>query len=136
MNTFKLWENVEFSVITPKNPHLPYAEGPHIIVSPKHDVANAWIDSELSARTFRLAAKVCKIMEELELAPWFNLQANGNWGLLPGNEPFFHIHVYGRNKTERWGKPLILPEAPKTYQNDPMPEIVRDELIKAFGSSL
>lgn len=71
-------------------------------------------------------------MEDLHIAPWFNIQANGNWGLLPGAEKFFHIHIYGRNKTNAWGKPLILPELPGIYQNEPMPESDRAILIEAL----
>lgn len=75
-------------------------------------------------------------METIRFAPWFNIQANGNWGLLPGAQPFFHPHVYGRNKTERWGKPILLPEAPGTYQHESMPESDRALLAEAFTSSL
>jgi diadenosine tetraphosphate (Ap4A) HIT family hydrolase len=70
------------------------------------------------------------------MAPWFNIQFNGNWGLLPGNTPFFHLHVYGRNKTANWAKPVVLPEAPKTYQNAPMPEADQSKLIEAFRAEL
>jgi diadenosine tetraphosphate (Ap4A) HIT family hydrolase len=136
VNTFILWENNKFTISTPKNPHFPYSEGLHLIIAPKQEVANAWQDIELASETFKLASTVCKVMEGLQLAPWFNIQANGNWGLLPGNTPSFHVHVYGRNKTETWGKPIILPEAPGTYQNDPMPETDRDKLIDIFKTSL
>jgi diadenosine tetraphosphate (Ap4A) HIT family hydrolase len=108
----------------------------HIIVSPKQAVSSAWEDIDLSGATFKLASQVCKIMAELELSPWFNIQANGNWGLLPGNTPFFHVHIYGRNKTASWGKPIALPEAPGTFHNDPMPEAHRTKLIDAFKTSL
>lgn len=136
MNIFTLWENKTFTISTPKNPHFPYREGQHIIVSPKQEVPNAWDDIELAAATFRLASQVCKIMENLKLAPWFNIQANGNWGLLPGGAPFFHIHIYGRQKTESWGKPIVLPELPGTYQNDPMPESDRAKLINTLNQQL
>ncbi len=75
-------------------------------------------------------------MEEIELAPWFNIQANGNWGLLPGGRTVFHIHILGRNKTDMWGKPVILPEAPGSYHNEPMPEDDRLALAEALKSSL
>lgn len=132
MNVYTLWLNNTFTVSTPKNPHIPYNQGLHIIVAPKREVASAWEDINLAAATFKLAANICKIMEELKLAPWFNIQANGNWGLLAGSKPFFHIHVYGRNKGESWGKPVILPVAPNTYRNDPMPETDRAQLIDAL----
>lgn len=136
MDIFTLWENDQFTISTPKNPHLPYREGLHIIVSPKKDVASAWQDVELSQAAFKLAANTCKIMDDLKIAPWFNIQANGNWGLLPGATPFFHVHVYGRNMTSSWGKPIVLPEAPGTYQNESMPETDRAKLADAFKTSL
>ena len=75
-------------------------------------------------------------MEDIELAPWTNIQSNGNLGLLPGSTPFFHVYVYGRNRTERWGKPIIIPEAPKTYHNEPMPEADRLKLAEALSALL
>jgi len=135
-NNYSLWEDDDFIVCTPYNPHLPYSEGPTLVVKTKQDVANAWQDPQLSGRAFELAAKTCEIMESLRFAPWFNIQANGNWGLLPNATPFFHIYIYGRNKTASWGKPIILPVAPKTYQNDPMPETDRAKLIDAFKATL
>lgn len=135
-NNYLLWENDTFLVKTPFNPHIPYSEGLHILVAPKADVVTAWEDSELSGEAFKLASKVSKVISDLNLAPWLNLQANGNWGLLPGATPFFHIHIYGRNKTESWGKPITLPELPKTYNNEPMPEYDRELLTRALKENL
>ncbi len=135
-NNYLLWENDKFIICTPFNPHLPYNEGPIVVVKTKQDITHAWQEPKLTGAAFELAASACKIMDEMELAPWFNLQANGNWGLLPDAVPFFHIYIYGRNKTGRWAKPIILPEAPKTYSNDPMPETDRTMLIVAFKANL
>lgn len=135
-NNFLLWEDDVFIICTPFNPHLSYSEGPIVIVKTKRDLESAWQDPDLSAEAFGLAAKVCTVMEDLQLTPWFNLQANGNWGLLPGSTPYFHIYIYGRNKTESWGKPIVLPTAPGTYQNDPMPELDRKALSETLEASL
>ena len=135
-NNYLLWENDTFLVKTPFNPHIPYSEGLHILVAPKADISTAWDDPTLSGEAFALAAKVSKVINNLELAPWLNLQANGNWGLLPDATPFFHIHIYGRNKTDSWGKPITLPEMPKTYNNEPMPEQDRKLLVNAFEKHL
>lgn len=132
-NNYVLWENETFIVKTPFNPHTSYAEGLHIIVAPKADLASAWEDPEISGQAFELASKVGKLVNAAGLAPWMNLQANGNWGLLPGSTPFFHIHIYGRNQTKAWAKPVVLPELPGTYQNDPMPEGDRTLLIGLFS---
>lgn len=131
-NNYLLWEDDTFIVCTPFNPHLPYGEGPIAVVKPKQEIVSAWQDPALTGRAFELAARVAKTMDDLKLAPWFNLQANGNWGLLDGSTPFFHIYIYGRNKTERWAKPIILPEAPGTYKNAAMPENDRNLLIEAL----
>jgi diadenosine tetraphosphate (Ap4A) HIT family hydrolase len=136
MDFFILWENDVFIISTPHNPHLAYDEGLHVIISPKHRVSSAWENPDLSAGTFKLAAQACKIMEALNLAPWFNIQANGNWGLLPGRKPSFHVHILGRNKTDSWGGPVVLPEAPGTYDNAPMPEADRKNLTKALKEQL
>jgi len=136
MSTYLLWENDEFTISTPENPHQPYADGLHLIVSPRQSVASAWADINTATQVFKLSAEACKIMKDLQLAPWFNIQANGNWGLLPGNATSFHVHVFGRNKTASWGKPISLPQDPGTYKNDAMPEADRTKLIEAFGSSL
>jgi diadenosine tetraphosphate (Ap4A) HIT family hydrolase len=131
-NNFVLWENDAFMIKTPFNPHIPYSEGLHLIVVSKEEHASAWENPELAGKTFEVAAHASKIIEALGLAPWLNLQANGNWGLLPGATPFFHIHIYGRNRTESWGKPITLPELPGTYINEPMPEADRSILINEF----
>lgn len=131
-NNFLLWEDDEFIIKTPFNPHMPYEEGLHIIVTTKADYETAWENPEIAGRVFELAAKASKIIETAGLAPWFNIQANGNWGLLPGANKFFHVHIYGRNKTESWGKPIVLPESPDVYRNEPMPEADRSVLIEAF----
>lgn len=133
---YLLWENENFTIHTPSNPHIPYREGAHLFVAPKKAIPKAWANPELASKTFNVASQACGIMEDLQLASWFNLQANGNWGLLPGRTPYFHIHIYGRNRTELWGKPVILPEAPGTYHNDPMPEADRERLSQAFLDQL
>ncbi len=131
-----LWEDEKFKVITPQNPHIPLKEGLHVKILPKTEVISAWQDINLCAETFRLAAKVCQIMEKLKLAPWFNLQANGNWGLLPGRTPRFHVHIYARKKGKTWGMSLQLPSVPETYQNKPMAEEEREKLSRTLAESL
>lgn len=135
-NNFVLWRSGEFIVKTPFNPHTSYEEGANVIVQPIHEVASASEDPELAGKAFRLAAQVARVMETTGIAPWTNIQSNGNWGLLSGAAPFFHIYIYGRNKTARWAKPIILPEAPGTYTNEPMPEGDRVKLAEALAAEL
>lgn len=132
--SYLLWESEHFSIHTPANPNIPYSEGLHLLVAPKDVLSAAWENPIRAGKTFELAARACAIMQELGVAPWFNLQANGDWGHLPGRSLYFHIHIFGRNKTESWGKPISLPEAPGTYHHEPMPEKDRTLLIEAFKS--
>lgn len=132
-----LYENDDFEVFTPRNPHLPQKEGPHVVVRPKTDVATPWEDPKMCGRCFKFAARVAQIMEDLGLAEWFNLQANGNWGLLPGNTTHFHVHILGRRKEgETWAKPVQLPSLPGTFRNDPMPEDARRALSAKLAEEL
>ena len=57
-----LWQNKEFVVTTPKNPHISLEEGCHIIVLTKKKVEKSWDDPKLSGRTFELAARISKIV--------------------------------------------------------------------------
>lgn len=65
MNIFSLWEDDQFTISTPKNPHVPYSEGSHIIVAPKQEIATAWQDVDLSEATFKLTATACKINDPM-----------------------------------------------------------------------
>ena len=58
-NNFLLWEDDEFMVKTPFNPHQAYSEGLHIVVVTKRDLEAVWQDPQISGRAFELAAKVC-----------------------------------------------------------------------------
>lgn len=136
MKNFALWENDEFEVVTPKNPHIPPEEGFQLVILTKHEIIAAWSDPDLSAKAFHLSARVCQILEEMKLAPWFNIQANGNWGLLPGTTPRFHIHIYARLKGKTWGQPVQLPLAPKTYTNSPISEDIRNLLTRILRERL
>ena len=134
--SWALWSDGEFEVVTPFNPHISSEEGLHVIVVPKAEIDSAWADENLCAETFRVAAKVAQVMEELKLAPWFNLQANGNWGLLPGSTLWFHVHVYARRKGKTWGMPVQIPLAPRTYHNELMTEQERKDLSRALEKHL
>ena len=131
-----LCSNKKFEIFTPVNPHIPPEEELHVVVRPKKRIASAWSNPELSAESFMVAAKVSRIMKKLKIAPWFNLQANGNWHFLTGKRPYFHVHIYARRKGKTWGMPVQLSSRPGTFNNKTMPEKERNKLAKALKSSL
>lgn len=135
--SFILWENTDFKIITPSNPHTPQKEGVHLVVLPKKQIASAWEDIETGGKAFMLAGRVCKTLKRLNFGDWFNLQANGNWGLHPGKKPLFHIHIYARIKeSDTWGKPVKLPDLPGTFQHEPMSQEDISLLTKALKDDL
>ena len=132
-----LWEDARFVVETTANPHLPPTEGCHVVVRPKDPPPHAWADPAVTAATFDLAARVCQVMEQLGLADWFNLQANGNWGLLPGATPHLHVHIYGRRRGgATWGEPIHLPPAPGDFGFAPLDANERARLASVLSEAL
>lgn len=131
------WQDERFVVSTSDNPHLPPEEGCHLLVQTNEPPPHAWADPALTGEAFALTARVCRVLERLGLVDWVNLQANGNWGLLPGGSPHFHIHVYGRRKIgQTWAQPVQLPKAPGQFGFSPLSESDRDRIAAALAESL
>jgi diadenosine tetraphosphate (Ap4A) HIT family hydrolase len=132
-----LWEDARFKVWTTSNPHLPPEEGCHLLVAPKDPPAHAWADPAVTAATFGLTARVCQVLERLGLIDWANLQANGNWGLLPGGKPHLHVHIYGRRKGgTTWAQPVDLPKSPGAFGFAPLSEDDRARIGAALAEAL
>lgn len=131
-----LWSDKKFEIFTLANPHLSLKKGIHVVIRPKKRIASAWLNPKLCAESFMIAAKVSRIMKKLRIAPWFNLQANGNWHFLTGKRPYFHVHIYARRKGKTWGMPVQLPLKPGMFNNKPMPEKERNKLARVLKSSL
>ena len=131
------WQDARFAVTTTANPHLPPEERCHLLVLPKDPPPHAWADPAVTAAAFELAARVSQVLVRLGLADWVNLQANGNWGLLPGAEPHFHVHLYGRRcGGSTWAQPVDLPKAPGQFGFAPLSEADRTRLAAALAEAL
>jgi diadenosine tetraphosphate (Ap4A) HIT family hydrolase len=132
-----LWEDARFAVSTTANPHLPPEEGCHLLVWPKDPPPHAWADPAVTAATFELAARVSQVLERLGLVDWVNLQANGNWGLLPGSKSHLHVHIYGRRRGGKtWAQPVELPKAPGQFGFAPLSETDRNRIAAALAEAL
>jgi diadenosine tetraphosphate (Ap4A) HIT family hydrolase len=132
-----LWENENFVIKTPKNPHISPEEGCHVKVYTKQRIERSWDNPELAGKVFELAVKVSKVIIEEKIADWVNIQNNQNWSSLPGGEPEFHIHIYGRRKSGKtWCQPVELPKLPGTFKNEPMSQVDREILIKKLKEIL
>lgn len=136
-NAFVLWKNDKFIVTTPLNPHLPKDEGCHLVIRPVKPFEKAWDYPKFTGETFELASKIVKILIDEGIVDWANLQCNGNWGLLKGVTPWFHVHIYGRKKSGKtWGQPVELPKLPNTYNNESMSKRDIQRLAAKFQGTL
>lgn len=68
-----IWENGEMSLESAYNPAIPRTEGFHLVLLQRKKVPSPWVDPELYGRMSVVAAKACKIMEEIGMADWFNI---------------------------------------------------------------
>lgn len=132
-----LWKTRKFIVVTRKNPHLPKEEGCHLVIYSVRELKNAWESPKVCGEAFELAAKAAKILVDEKIVDWANLQYNGNWGLLKGATPVFHVHIYGRKKSGKtWGQPADLPKFPGTFSNKSVSKKDIAKLIARFKEEL
>lgn len=132
-----LWQNKDFIVTTPKNPHISPEEGCHIIIYPVKKMEKAWGNPELAKKAFELATNISKIIIEEKIADWTNIQNNQNWDFLPGGKLHFHIHIYGRKRSGKtWTQPVQIPKAPNTFKNNPLSESERKILERKLKEVL
>lgn len=130
-----IWETDDFEIRLPKRPHIDRNDGGHLVVYPKRNVS---FRSELSVRETQSLAVLLQALEEayilgmrnrgLEII-WLNIQDNGNWAFLNNEERHFHIHLYGRCRTETNqtpGQALYLPAPDSTIYDQNLPLNKRD----------
>ena len=66
-----------------------------------------------------------------------NVQANGNWALLPGGSPHLHVHIYARRRSGKTrAQPVDLPKPPGAFGFAPLAEADRVRLADALTESL
>ncbi len=114
-----IYESENFNVIVPIKPHISRLDGGHIVISGKRYINNR---TELTPKEAIEVMRITMILGEAMLkglnrnninVERINDQENGNWAYLNNEEPFFHIHLYGRVKNstiQKWGEALYFPD--------------------------
>lgn len=150
MSTYKqadvIYETENMVLRREPRPHISREEGGHLKISAKRDgvrerrdltpreaVEMAWLSSVAGqAMEVGLKKRGIPIVK-------INYQENGNWAAIPGSEPTFHLHLYGRSsdaKVQKFPNALHMPiraDNPDFYKDfipfiDEDVEAIRDEI--------
>lgn len=122
-----LLESHNFYIKVPMKPHIPKEDGGHIYIEPKirHlDRFDLTKEESLELSFLEIVAGRA-LMEEMNSQGIqiyrINFQDNGNWPFLRGEEPKFHVHIYGRavnEKKQEFGQALYFPDQYSEFYND------------------
>lgn len=95
-----IFETQNFKALAPDRPHVTSEDGGHIIIKPKvqkNNRLNLDADSaiELMWLTIVTGKAMCSVFPKCNC---INYHDNGNWAFLRGDQPYFHVHLYGRSQ--------------------------------------
>lgn len=103
----KIYETKHFIVEASEKPHVDRNDGGHIRLFPKNKVLDRMaFSSEMAIKFIRLTMVVGSAMKTamtnrgIEIMR-INFQDMGNWAFKTGEEPFLHMHIYGRAKNAK-----------------------------------
>ena len=144
MEELIIYETNNFIVFVPKKPHVSREEGGHLCITGKKKGIISRLDlTPKEAKEFiRLSMLTADAtikglsLRGIEIAR-VNYQENGNWSFLREEEPFFHLHLYGRVKNakhQKWGEALYFPDPSSTYYDNISP--LNNEDIKEIVNQL
>ncbi len=139
-----IYETENFVVAIPKMPHIPRLDGGHIWIRAKNEYfkSRSELVPKLAIEVMRLTMLVGEAMKngmknrKIDIER-INYQENGNWAYQKGEEPSFHIHLYGRTKnsvTQTWGEALVFPNKATGFYNNF--EAFKEEDIKEIKRQL
>lgn len=122
-----IYETDNYIVFVPKRPHVSREDGEHLVIRPKkHYISRIDLPIPLAKEAMMLTMLIGEAMTNglkktgIEIGR-LNIQDNGNWAYLRGEEFSFHIHIYGRvlnSNIQKYGEALYFPD-PRTdfYDN-------------------
>ena len=126
-----IYETENFIVFVPKEPHISREEGGHLCIRAKKENCTSRLDfTPQEAKEFiRLSMLLGEAMmngmaKTGVLIERINYQENGNWAFLNDEEPFFHMHLYGRAKDakhQKFGEALYFPHPTSVYYETNLP---------------
>jgi diadenosine tetraphosphate (Ap4A) HIT family hydrolase len=124
-----IYQNKNFIVEAPREPHVDRNDGGHIKISPKERLVDRQaLNPKLAIELMRLTMVVGEAMTTVMNKRGvdigrINYQDNGNWSVFKPEGPYLHIHLYGRAKsakTHKYGQACYFPhinDKPEYYEN-------------------
>jgi len=123
-----VYETPNFVLLVPNRPHVSRLEGGHIFIREKNkftknryeippmELVELMRFTTLAGEAFEKAmnSRGVKIKR-------LNYHDDGNWAYLRGEEPFMHIHIYGRTEysdKQTWGEALMFPNPFTAYYDE------------------
>ena len=114
-----VYKTQNFTVKAPEVPHVPREDGGHVFIEANDphccDRTQLTADQAIECAWLTMLAGEAywNVMSERGLDPYrLNYQDNGNWAFVRGEDPLFHIHIYGRARNEKhqeYGQALRFP---------------------------
>lgn len=143
MNEELFYETTNFAVFAPTKPHVSREEGGHLCIV--HKEAKKYKSRlDLTPREAKELIRLSMLAGEamlrglknrgIEIAR-INYQENGNWSFLRHEQPFFHLHLYGRttdSHRQHWGEALYLPDPNTNFYNCNIP-LNRDDISEILS---
>ncbi len=126
-----IYETENFLVHVPKEPHVSREEGGHLYIAAKKENCISRLDftpqeaKEFIRLSMLLGEAMMRGMAKMGVSiERINYQENGNWAFLNNEEPFFHMHLYGRTKDakhQKFGEALYFPHPTSIYYETNLP---------------
>jgi len=104
----RIFETKNFIVEAFEKPHVTRSDGGHIKIFPKKEILDRTeLSSELAIEFMRLtmvvgeALKIGMTKRGVKIIR-VNYQDMGNWAFKKSNNPYFHLHIYGRSQDAKF----------------------------------
>ncbi len=114
-----IYENANFTISTPVQPHVSRTDGGHLIINPKVTVEDRTkLSRELAIEFMKLSMVAGMAMKSVLTRQGIdigriNYQDNGNW------RHELHLHLYGRARgadIQPYGQPLAFPPTAQVFK--------------------
>jgi len=123
-------ENFIVETFSKETPHVSREEGGHLRIVPKVRYENRWdMPPKLAIEFMRLSMIVGEAlktaMNNLGVpVVRINYMDAGNWAVKHGNQPYFHMNVYGRASNavhQPWPEAVYLPDRSSGFMDNFVP---------------
>lgn len=144
----QIYETENFIVESHEKPFLPRTDGGHIRIKIKDEsiTDRTKLNPEIAVELMRLTMVVGEALQVVMNKQGIpvikiNYQDMGNWAYKKGQNPFLHVHIFGRSTDavkQLWPESMYLPDRGTGFYNDFEPlnetdvKLIRREIEDLF----